>query len=93
MERSRRGSSQQRSLYGGQPSYVFNPFATVNYYGIWRRLHGQGEWMLTSHTTKGRTDKEAQSKVKRMFKGPGFQGMSLVAVLTGGNPNTPPPLG
>ena len=44
-------------------------------------------WMQTSHLLLARTDKEAQSKTRRIFSGAGFHSMSLVAVLDGEDPN------
>lgn len=59
-------------------------------YHIWRRqmadYGGSTPWLLTSHTLKARTDKEAESKLRRMFAGAGFSCMSLVAVY-GRDPN------
>ena len=46
-----------------------------------------GGWIPTVHTLKARTDKEAQSKVRRRFENAGLTAMSLVAVPTGENPN------
>lgn len=56
-------------------------------YEIWRRCHSGGEWSLTSHSLKARTDNEAQAKVRRKFSGCGFTGMSLVAMPRGTTPN------
>ena len=52
-------------------------------YEIWRYNHSQKVWIKTSHKLKARTDKEAQSVVKRKFAGAGFSSMSLVAVKPG----------
>lgn len=56
-------------------------------YRIWRR-HDGIEWLQTSHTLKAQSDKDAESRMKRMFSGCGFHSMSLVAVSVGDNPNT-----
>ena len=62
------------------------------YYRVWKRNMPDNacptSWAMTSHTLKARTDKEAQSKLRRMFFGCGFHAMSLVAVLSGESPNT-----
>lgn len=58
----------------------------MKFYSIWRRTHGTSEWLLTSHSLNARTDKEAQSKLKRKFEGAGFSNMSLVAIETGVDP-------
>ena len=59
-------------------------------YRIWRRGIGdrlQSDWIMTTYNVKGRTDKEAESRMKRKFANCGFHSMSLVAVESGVNPN------
>ncbi len=60
-------------------------------YRIWMRhtvrYTASGGWSLTSHTVKARSDKEAQSKVRRKFASAGFNNMSLVAMACGADPN------
>lgn len=63
----------------------------TNRYWIWRRQVPDnccpGPWMQTSYSVMARTDKEAESKAKRMFCNVGFHAMSLVAVESGQDPN------
>ncbi len=56
-------------------------------YGVWRRSHSESQWSRTSYDVKARTDKEAESKVRRKFSGCGFSSMALVAVPHGQTPN------
>jgi hypothetical protein len=59
-------------------------------FDIWMRhleRATSGGWTLTNHTVKARSDKEAQSKVRRSFARAGFSNMSLAAVVHGTNPN------
>jgi len=56
-------------------------------YDVWRRNNSEVQWSKTSHVVKARTDKEAQSKVRRMFDGCGFSSMSLLAMENGLTPN------
>jgi len=52
-------------------------------YKIYRRQvndKGVSPLVATAHTLKARTDKEAQSKMKRKFQNAGFHSMQLVAV-------------
>lgn len=65
-------------------------------YTIWRRQYGVPYtgmigafnviWNKTSHTVKARTDKEAQSRVKRKFAGAGFSSMIALNSQYNGNP-------
>ena len=61
-------------------------------YRVWRRLLPpgvySGPWIMTNHTIKARTDKEAESRIRRCFYGTGLAGTSLVAVPQGTDPNT-----
>lgn len=57
-------------------------------YHIWKQYHsGDWKWTLTDHSVKARSDKEAQSKVRRKFAIYGFTAMSLMAVIDGSDPN------
>lgn len=56
-------------------------------YAIWRQNFGTAKWIKTSHTVKARTDKEAQSKMTRMFAGAGFSSMSMIAISSELSPN------
>ena len=56
-------------------------------YTIWRHHHSGGDWQQTSYSVKARTNKEAQSKMQRMFSGCGFSSMSMIALLPGTTPN------
>lgn len=56
-------------------------------YHIWWQRAGATQWKQTPHKLKARTDKEAESKLRKTFAGAGFSGMSLVAVESGENPN------
>lgn len=64
---------------------------TFNNYLVWRRSmteRGVSGWTVTSYSLKARTDKQAQSRLAKMFKSAGFHSMSLVAVIDGKNPNS-----
>lgn len=52
-------------------------------YSIWYRFHSGGDWSLTAHHVMARTDKEAESKLRRKFAGCDFSNMSLVAIPYG----------
>ena len=56
-------------------------------YNIWRHQHSGGDWQQTSYSVKARTDKEAQSKMQRMFSGCGFSSMSMIAISSELSPN------
>jgi hypothetical protein len=56
-------------------------------YDVWKRHNSELQWSKTSHVVKARTDKEAQSRVRRMFDSCGFSSMSLLAMETGQTPN------
>lgn len=60
-----------------------------NQYRVWRRQTGQctTKWLMTSYNLIARSDKEAESKLRRSFAACGFHAMSLVAVPFGTNPN------
>jgi hypothetical protein len=53
-------------------------------YRVWRRSHVDGGgWIETAHAVRARTDKEAQSKIRRLFNSAAFHSMALVAVRFG----------
>ncbi len=54
-------------------------------YKVFRRNFGT-PWLETGFTIRARTPKEAQAKLKRMFKHAGFSSMQLLASFF--NPNT-----
>lgn len=56
-------------------------------YHVWWKRAMATEWKQTINHFKARTDKEAESKLGKMFRNAGFSGMSLVAVKSGDNPN------
>ena len=62
-----------------------------NDYAVWRQAcpHNvcPGDWVLTGHKLKARSDKDAQSRLKRVFEGCGFSSMRLVAMPVGKSPN------
>ncbi len=59
-------------------------------YDVWRNNHSGPGWIKTAHSVEGRSQKEAQSKVKRKFENGGFSSMSLLAVKRGEDPNVNP---
>ena len=61
--------------------------AAFGVYHVWWRRANASRWTQTTHHFRARTDKEAESKLRRMFAGAGFSGMSLVAVEGGDSPN------
>jgi len=60
-------------------------------YAVWRQAcpHNvcPGDWVLTGHKLKALSDKDAQSRLKRVFEGCGFSSMRLVAMPEGESPN------
>ena len=59
-------------------------------YAVWRQQHSvsiPSKWILTGHKLKARTNREAQSRLKRVFEGCGFSSMSLIAMPVGESPN------
>lgn len=66
----------------------------MNEYCVWRQQSTDrhvSRWIQSSHTLKARTDKEAESRLRRRFANAGFQSMRLVAVPAGVDPNVPQP--
>lgn len=56
---------------------------------IWRRSVNDKmvtQWFETAYSVKARTNKEAQSRVKRKFENGKFHEMQLVAVEEGNTP-------
>jgi hypothetical protein len=62
--------------------------AFIMNYCVWKKLRPENatwadDWSKTRITIQARTDKEAQSRLHRMFKNAGFSCMSLVALPDG----------
>lgn len=55
-------------------------------YHIWKRLHTEQSWTITNRSVKARTDKEAQSRMQKKFRGFGLAHVSLIAIEEGKNP-------
>jgi phage terminase Nu1 subunit (DNA packaging protein) len=61
-----------------------------NDYAVWRQQHSTSvceRWTLTGHKLKAQSDKDAQSRLRRVFNGCGFTHMSLIAMPVGETPN------
>ena len=61
-----------------------------NDYAVWRQQHSPSvceRWTLTGHKLKAQSDKDAQSRLRRVFNGCGFTHMSLIAMPVGETPN------
>jgi hypothetical protein len=61
-----------------------------NDYAVWRQQHSTSvceRWILTGHKLKAQSDKDAQSRLRRVFNGCGFSAMSLIAMPVGESPN------
>ena len=57
---------------------------------IWRKFLFKNDWTPTAARIVARTDKEAQTKLRRRYRDSDFSSMSLVAVRPGQTPWTRP---
>jgi hypothetical protein len=62
-----------------------------NDYAVWRKQRPDNscasQWIQTGHKLKAVSDKDAQSRLRRVFNGCGFSAMSLIAMPVGETPN------